>query len=340
MRHKKFLSILAAAAMAATPVSFNVYAEGGEEIKQPTQSGEGILPDGADEPITLTTAPVTTKQTVTTTTVTTGEKSTVTTSSVTTQKKPVTTTSSVTKTKLTTTTTKVTTVPATTTAPVETAIKVEPVCEHINKADINGRILVDVPEGATANISIEYSSPEYDAHEYYNTHIKGGEVYAFDVEGRDVSDDDYRIYKIMVTVTGGKYNITADAYADSFTIPDGNDNPDSFREISYKFTIDDDDIDSSWTVVKDTDKEKEIAVHLDYVMIGDVNNDSTVDASDASMVLAEYSRLSTGGSSTLSDKQIIAANVNRDSAIDAADASDILVYYSITLTGGTPSWDK
>lgn len=338
MRHKKFISILAAAVMAAAPASFNVYAEGGEEIKQPTQSGEEIL---SDEKITLTTAPVTTKQTATTTTVTSSKKSTYTTSSVTTKKKPVTTTSSVTKTATsTTTTTKATTVPATTTAPAETAIKVEPVCEHINKADINGRILVDVPEGATANISIEYSSPEYDAHEYYNTHIKGGEIYAFDVEGRDVSTDDYRIYKIMVTISGGKYNIAADVYADSFTIPDGNDNPGSFREICYKFTIDDAEIDNSWTVVKDTDNEKEIAVHLDYIMIGDVNNDLAVDASDASMVLAEYSRLSTGGDSSFTDKQIISANVNKDSAIDAADASDILVYYSAISTGGTPSWDK
>lgn len=304
MRHKKFLSILSAAAIAATPVSFNVYAEGNEDIQQPTQSDEVLLPDGVDELITLTTAPVTTKLTVTTTT------------------------------------TKVTTVPVTTTVPAETAIKIEPVCEHINKADINGRILVDVPEGASANVAIVYNSPEYDDHEYYTTDIQGGKVYSFDIEGYDVSAADYRFYKIKVTVTGGKYNLTADTFTDTFTVPDGNDNPDSFREFTYKFTIDDDDIDNSWTVVSDTDSQKVIAVHLDYVMLGDVNKDSVVDASDASMVLAEYSRLSTGDKLTFDEKQSKAADVNKDNAIDSSDASDILVYYASLSTGGSPSWDK
>ena len=62
--------------------------------------------------------------------------------------------------------------------------------------------------------------------------------------------------------------------------------------------------------------------------LGDVNDDGYVDAVDASMVLAEYARLSSNQNPTFTAKQKLAANVNGDDYIDAVDASNILAYYA------------
>ena len=71
------------------------------------------------------------------------------------------------------------------------------------------------------------------------------------------------------------------------------------------------------------------------IPLGDVDNDSTVSSSDASLVLAEYAALSTSGESILDAKQKKAADVNGDETIDASDASLILAYYAYVSTGGT-----
>lgn len=72
---------------------------------------------------------------------------------------------------------------------------------------------------------------------------------------------------------------------------------------------------------------------------GDIDLNNSVDASDASAVLAEYSAIQTGGNSTFSRIQKGLADVNNDGVIDASDASKILAYYSAVLTGKTPVWD-
>lgn len=67
----------------------------------------------------------------------------------------------------------------------------------------------------------------------------------------------------------------------------------------------------------------------------DVNGDSFIDSSDASLILVAYSRLSTGYSSSLSKAQEIAADINKDGIINSSDASDVLSYYAYTSTGGS-----
>lgn len=334
MKYTKILSLVAAAAMAVPNASMYTYAEG-DNITEQSSKSEQIIPSKIDDIAILTTIPATTEQTVITTTVTTAQESdyTVTTTEITTE-----TTS---ETYTTTTTAETTTVPVTTTAAETTvnAVKVEPVCEHIIKSDINGRVFLNIPDGASADVSIEYQSPEYDAHQYYNTTLLGGNNYYFDIEGRDISVSDYRVYKINVILKGGMYNMTADVYTDTFNIPDGNDNPDSFRTLSYTFSIDDAESDKSWNVISDDGTDKKIAVHLNSLMLGDVNQDSSVDSSDASLVLSEYAALSTGGQSSLSDKQKKAADVNKDGFINSSDSSKILSYYAEISTGGKPSWD-
>lgn len=76
------------------------------------------------------------------------------------------------------------------------------------------------------------------------------------------------------------------------------------------------------------------------VKLGDVNNDNSVDASDASLVLVEYSALQTGKESTLTATEKIAADVIGDGSIDASDASEILRYYAESSTGKTPVWNN
>ena len=74
--------------------------------------------------------------------------------------------------------------------------------------------------------------------------------------------------------------------------------------------------------------------------LGDINGDSTVDASDASNVLAVYALVSTGKESELTAEQIAAADVNKDGSIDASDASLILAYYAYISTGGTGTLEE
>ncbi len=80
-------------------------------------------------------------------------------------------------------------------------------------------------------------------------------------------------------------------------------------------------------------------VTIPYYILGDVNQDDTVNSSDASLVLEEYSKIQTGNSSSFPAIKKDAADVNKDSKIDSADASKILGYYAAVSTGKTPSWD-
>ncbi|MBR6968567.1 MAG: hypothetical protein IKH78_08540 [Ruminococcus sp.] len=63
-------------------------------------------------------------------------------------------------------------------------------------------------------------------------------------------------------------------------------------------------------------------------LIGDVNGDGTVDAVDASSVLAAYASKSSGKESPLYSYQESAADLNGDGVVDAIDASLILSYYA------------
>lgn len=72
---------------------------------------------------------------------------------------------------------------------------------------------------------------------------------------------------------------------------------------------------------------------------GDVNDDGMINSIDASLVLAEYAVISTGGTLTFSPDSKRAADVNNDGKYDSADASKILSYYAMDSTGKEPTWD-
>lgn len=75
-----------------------------------------------------------------------------------------------------------------------------------------------------------------------------------------------------------------------------------------------------------------------YNKVGDPNGSGAVDASDASVVLAEYSAIQTGKKETFTEMQKRIADVNRDGVVDAVDASEILRYYAELSTGKNPTW--
>ena len=68
---------------------------------------------------------------------------------------------------------------------------------------------------------------------------------------------------------------------------------------------------------------------------GDPNGDNKIDANDATLILINYSILSTGGKSELDPEQQRVSDVNSDGKIDAADATAVLQYYAYLSTGGT-----
>ena len=80
-------------------------------------------------------------------------------------------------------------------------------------------------------------------------------------------------------------------------------------------------------------------VSLGSFTLGDVNEDGSINSSDASKVLEEYALIQTGAEPTFTEIQKISADVNKDYTIDSSDASKILAYYADSSTGKTPSWD-
>lgn len=70
------------------------------------------------------------------------------------------------------------------------------------------------------------------------------------------------------------------------------------------------------------------------LVLGDINNDSNINAVDASLVLSAYASKSTGNGYRLFSEQLNASNVNCDDDINAVDASAILSYYAYISTGG------
>ncbi|MBP8594710.1 MAG: CHAP domain-containing protein [Ruminococcus sp.] len=67
---------------------------------------------------------------------------------------------------------------------------------------------------------------------------------------------------------------------------------------------------------------------------GDVDGDGTVDASDASLLLAEYAARQTNTANEIAEEASQYADIDGDGFVDATDASIVLQYYSYVQTGG------
>ena len=67
--------------------------------------------------------------------------------------------------------------------------------------------------------------------------------------------------------------------------------------------------------------------------LGDVTGDGIIDGRDATDVLTDYARTSTGKGSSFNEEQKKAADVNNDGIIDGRDATRILTYYAKISVG-------
>lgn len=76
--------------------------------------------------------------------------------------------------------------------------------------------------------------------------------------------------------------------------------------------------------------------------LGDINNDFSVNAVDASIALTEYASVSSGKKTTFTDdRQTLAADVDSNGSVNAVDASYILSYYAYisTSSGAAESFE-
>lgn len=223
-----------------------------------------------------------------------------------------------------------------------------PVYEEFNQNDVNGQVIIDLPEGVTAHVDITFDSPEGKDIPYYSSDIEGSSESAiFKIEGRDTTDDDYRNYNLTISMTAGKYSRKG-KISDSFTIYDPNDNPKSFTNRQYTITADEDysavsaeltNENSFGGVDGDYAYIKEYTFHMG-LMMGDVNGDGIITGSDATMTLMEYTLISSGAygeevKGTFDDYQKAAADTDHNGIITGSDATQILYWYTRLSSGLT-----
>ncbi|MBQ9111790.1 MAG: glycoside hydrolase family 5 protein [Oscillospiraceae bacterium] len=75
-------------------------------------------------------------------------------------------------------------------------------------------------------------------------------------------------------------------------------------------------------------------------MLGDVNQDGTINAADAATILTAAAAVGSGAASGLTAAQETAADVDRDSDFDAADAAVVLQYAAELGTGSTMTLEE
>lgn len=101
--------------------------------------------------------------------------------------------------------------------------------------------------------------------------------------------------------------------------------------------------DNSYLVnIRNADGKIGIFKISETTLLGDVNGDNILDASDASSILAEYALMASGEDAigTFSEAQKKSADVNKDGIIDASDASSVLAYYAYQASNGQMTPDE
>ena len=73
---------------------------------------------------------------------------------------------------------------------------------------------------------------------------------------------------------------------------------------------------------------KGVMINVSDRLLGDVNNDTHIDAVDVSSIMKAYTKLSSQKDSGFTGDQMACADVNGDGKVDAVDASNILAYYA------------
>ncbi|MBR4627077.1 MAG: dockerin type I repeat-containing protein [Ruminococcus sp.] len=221
------------------------------------------------------------------------------------------------------------------------------VLADFDRNDVNGAVIVRMPEGITAEAKVYFSSPESGNVAYYNSALEGGEEYSFAIEGRDNTTKDYRHYMLSISFTDPASGSVTSPLDLSFEVPDGVDAPGTYTVYDYTFIIDSEKHDEPFRVVEDAPQHDKIgdvyypttfAVGFDALLMGDVNGDGKITAIDASLVLVECAELSEKGVGKLDARKTAAADVDKDGKLTAKDASAILVYCADLSEKGSATW--
>lgn len=229
-------------------------------------------------------------------------------------------------------------------------VEVNPSFSEFNPLEVNGTIILNLPENVSASVYMTAVTPESPegGFEYYNAAYSYADssAYALNIEGNDD-----RTYSFELSVTDYELNLSSGTFTDEFVIPDGEpygySDSDTWVDYSYIISVEQKNSDEPYVferTEKTVDGKTLIETNITFYIAetytkGDVNEDGKIDSLDASMVLTEYAAVATQQPSTLTENQKKAADVNEDGKVDALDASKILEYYADAATGKTPSWD-
>lgn len=216
-------------------------------------------------------------------------------------------------------------------------IAVMPELEDFNLNDVNGTIEIYIPSELDAQLTVTFDSPEGIDMPYYDILAEGGHTYTFGIEGTDKVDG--RQYNLSILPVSSEGYEAEEAYTECFTVADPDSVPDSYFIRSFDIAFNYDYSGAGWELTKDEGEYKEITFSFNPYIMGDVDKDGKVAASDAALVLAEYAALAADGGSILDNNQVIVADVDADGKITAFDAAKILAYYADAAAGNTPSWE-
>lgn len=195
-------------------------------------------------------------------------------------------------------------------------------------SDSSGNILATVVNNeVTYNTSDEISIMAWteDDHKYFI--IFGKPELNVSLKGTDEGTMDC----IISSISNGKIETESLSFYEDVELYDGKE---MFLEINDKNSQK-----IELSVVGDTCEIINPVYYQASCIYGDINEDGSIDSSDASLVLAEYAKIQTGGVGVFTDIQLKAADVSNDGVIDSSDASKILAYYAMVSTGKEPTWD-
>lgn len=221
-------------------------------------------------------------------------------------------------------------------------IEVTSIFEQFNPNDVNGDVTLNIPDNTSVTVKIKAKTPEGDYDYYSGTYSSSqSNDFIFPIEGYDD-----RTYSVEFMVKDEVLDAVSDAYSEDISIPEGDKTLSTKTVYTYVISVDDKDSE----VPYDVSKEETVVDDVKYIsrsvkfyvksyVLGDVNDDGSINAVDASLVLTEYATTSTGAAGSFSANQKKAADVNKNGSVDAVDASKILSYYADESTGKTPSWD-
>ncbi|MDE5946187.1 MAG: WG repeat-containing protein [Oscillospiraceae bacterium] len=224
--------------------------------------------------------------------------------------------------------------------------------DHYGAVTINGKIIVDpIKDDCCFHISngIVYTRPDYSTlknfKDYKATEIMNEfcEKYGYDLAKQE--GDFYYVEK------DGKAGIVTSENEivipiESHEILSFNSTEFSLRYVQERFQ----DIltneytsklrktsDGSYLVsIRNADGKIGIFKISETTLLGDINGDNIIDASDASSILAEYALMASGKDviASFSEAQKKSADVNKDGVIDASDASSVLAFYAYQAANG------